>query len=613
MHKPLLWLTLGALLLVLSAQAEQGPQGVEINENPLNFSGQFLPSPALPGQTLSLQLDLDLDPPHYAYREVFALEITYPLGLELDSWDIDPVIDFYDHFSKRQRLGVKGQALLEASITLSDSISPGEYMAQVALTYQACTAAYCLFPKTETILVPLVVASLGSDGQVILPPRASRGSWWQQITDPQAFSRQLEQGWWLVFALVFFAGLLTSLTPCVFPMIPITLAVLGSTANQRGHWAGFVTSLVYVFGIALTYALLGVAAASTGSLFGALLGHPYVVYPLAIVFVIMALSMYGLFEVRAPAFVTSRLNIGKSPYRGRLSAFFAGLVAGVVASPCVGPVLIAVLAYIAQTQNLFLGFFLMFTFALGMGVLFLILGTFSQLLAYLPKSGPWMNGIKFVFGTTMIAIALYFIEPITGAAVWNFLAGLAIILISSAFGAFSPNRDLATPLLQIRKGLLLASFFIGLGLLIQAFFPHWGLSAVNGRLGGELLRSSEPSFARLDWQPYSEQDLNQALSMGRPVILDFDADWCAACKELERHTFSAPEVQKLAQDFALFKFDATQTSEEFRQLQSKYNVLGLPFIVFYDSSGERRDDLRLTGFEDARAFAERMRRALSSE
>ncbi len=602
------------------AQTEdQGPQGVEINENPLHLAGEFLPAAAAAGQSLELRLNLDLDPPHYAYREVFALNLDYPLGLELEEWDIDPVVEFYDHFSRRQRLGVKGQAQLKAQIRLSDSMLPGEYLAKVSLTYQACTASYCLFPKTETLSIPLVVAELDTDGELILPATLEHrppsigglGSLWQSLTDSQAFSRHVESHLWFVFLLVFLAGFLTSLTPCIFPMIPITLAVLGSRANSRGHWSGFLTSLVYVLGIALTYALLGVLAASTGRLFGSLLGHPLVVFPLALIFVLMGLSMYGLYEIRPPAFVTQRLGLSKSPLRGRLSAFFAGLVAGVVASPCVGPVLIAVLAYIAQSQNLVLGFFLMFVFALGMGLLFLALGTFSQLLNHLPRSGPWLEVPKFIFGSTMVAIALYFIQPVTPDRVWSFLAGLALILISSGYGAFATAPNIVSRTLQLRKGLLLAGFFVGVGLWLQAFFPHW---TPRGALGPGLSQSPlSASFPRLNWEPYSREQLEQALSLGRPVILDFDAEWCAACKELERYTFSDPEVQKLAQDFALFKFDATHPNPAFRELQQKYNVLGLPFIVFYDSQGQRRDDLRLTGFEEATAFALRMRRALSAE
>jgi thiol:disulfide interchange protein DsbD len=397
--------------------------------------------------------------------------------------------------------------------------------------------------------------------------------------------------------MVFLGGVLTSFTPCIFPMIPITLAVIGATGTHHSRWQNFRTSIVYVLGIALTYSVLGVVAALTGSLFGSLLGHPAVAIGFALLFIVMALSMFGLFEIQAPAFIRNRLATHQSKSRA-LGALISGLVAGIVASPCVGPVLISILAYVAQNQDPVLGFALLFTFALGMGQLFLVLGASSHLLKKIPKAGAWMNFTKFVFGSAMVALALYYLRPVVSVRVFDALLGVALIAIGIFHGAFFPIPRL-TMKTSVIKGFLLGGVLVGAVFLLRAGFP--------GFLGQPAVEQGHVHQLPHGWETYDASKIESATRDGRPVIIDFYADWCAACKELEVKTFPDPTVLAESERFLKLRFDATQSTPEFEALQAKFKILGLPTIVFFDGK-EWRPDLTLTGFESAPEFVSRLKK-----
>ena len=305
------------------------------------------------------------------------------------------------------------------------------------------------------------------------------------------------------------------------------------------RWKALTLSFCYVLGMSLTYALLGATAASTGKLFGALLGNTYVVIIMALILTAMALSLFGLFEIKVPAFISNKLG-NKKNSTNYLGAFVAGLIFGIIASPCVGPVLISILTYVAQTQNIQLGFILLFVFALGLGQLFILLSLSLQSIKWLPKSGPWMNAVKYLFGLIILLIAASYIYPLF-------------------------PKDLSP-----------------------------------STLGGESM----------PWRKYSQENLAQAASEQKGVIIDFYADWCAACKELEEETFSHDRVQKLGRRFIWVKFDATKPNEQFHQLAEKYSILSLPHVVFYDPHGKYRKELTLNGFEGPDLFIERMKKAL---
>jgi thiol:disulfide interchange protein DsbD len=366
--------------------------------------------------------------------------LTEPSHFYLSEFQVRPTVKFTDPLTKKTKVGTEGYAEMVSLLEIPTNINGGVHELKFALTYQACGKDFCLFPKTISFSHKIEIAGVAQD----------------------RLRTALEKGWVYALFIVFIAGILTSLTPCIFPMIPITLAVLGTKDHGQSRSKGFILSSIYVLGIALTYALLGVVAAKTGALFGSLLGHPLVVGTIALLFVLMGLSMFGLFEIQVPQALTQKLSSQQSR-KGYIGAFLSGLVAGVVASPCVGPVLISILAYVAQTQNVVTGFILLFVYALGLGQLFLLIGTFHTLWQRLPRSGVWMERVKFVFGSIMIGMAFYFIYPVTHSALFDGLLATAFLGLAFLTGFYKRHPGPLGTFEKFRRagGYLL----VGLGVL----------------------------------------------------------------------------------------------------------------------------------------------------
>lgn len=334
-------------------------------------------------------------------------------------------------------------------------------------------------------------------------------------------------------------------------------------------------------------------AAKTGALFGQALSYPPVVIAFSLMFLALAFAMFGYYEIRAPHFLTRRL-VGHQTSAGYIGAFLSGLIAGIIASPCVGPVLVGVLAYIARTQDAALGFSLLFTFAMGMGLLFLALGTFSSLVKKLPKSGGWMDFIKYILGFALIGLCYFYLAPILSAQNDIILAAALILLSGMVFfkGFYKSAKNLALAVLVICFAY--ASYLGTTGLLMASSQKVKVEKYING------------------WQPYSEEKVTAAKAQGKPVIIDFYADWCVACVELDELTFSDPRVIELSKQFVLLKVDETESFEGMNELNNKYKVFGLPTIVFIDSEGEILHEHSLNGFEKADAFLERLQSVLNN-
>lgn len=580
----------------------------DINQNPLKASARLQPSAVAPGGTAEILIDLTLPEGYKAYVDRFKLSFESHDDIKIAPFKVDPVIEFMDSVSKKMKKGIGQKATMRALIEIPQGFKAGDVPAKLKIGYQACTKEFCLFPKSTTIDLPFKVdpaAVVGkpSGAAMLAAPKADESTAGASDSG-SGIENAMKNNIFLALALVFGMGFLTSLTPCIYPMIPITLAVLGARTKGQSKAKSFSISLSYVLGIAFTYSIMGVAAAKTGALFGSALGNVYVVTAIGFLFVVMGLSMYGLFELQVPGVIRDKLGSqkGGSGYGG---AFATGLLAGVVASPCVGPVLVGVLTYIAQTQDVVLGFFMLFTFALGMGILFIVLGTSSAMISKLPKAGGWMESVKFVFGTVMVGMALYYVKPVYPTWLFHCLLGLAIVLIASAYGAFEPSANLSGSG-RVRKGAAIASFVIGLAFALSGFSQQAGLGLPGiGAVAGAGAPANA-SYAKLDWKPYSEEALASALKSGKPVLVDFYADWCGACKELEQLTFTDARIRDISSKFVLIKIDATEDFPGLAKLKSEYKVMGLPTMVFFDSTGKRRNDLTVTGFENADKFFARM-------
>lgn len=519
------------IFVVLFVQATTWADEDLSNLKPLTVRGFFLSNELKAGQLADLQLELQLQDGFFAYHDRFRLQVLDPKDVQVGELNISPLVEFEDETGKikKKKMGVSQSGTIKTQIEIPANISSTRKM-KMALTYIACTKKYCLTPRTVDLSVDVNIKGPANNGA-------------DEVGSAAYIQKQIDENLAYALILIFVFGLLTSLTPCVYPLIPITLAVLG-TGDNRSQMKSFLISLSYVLGIALTYAFLGVIAAQTGQLFGSLISHPAVIITMSLLFFAMGLSLLGAFELQAPAFIRNRFSNARSQ-RGFLGAFVSGLLAGVVASPCVGPVLVGVLAYIAKTQNSALGFVLLFTFAMGFGLLFIALGTFSQLANKLPRSGAWMNGIKTILAMALFALSIYYVMP-----------------------------------------------------LAKKYLPS------------SSTQVAEQTGERVQWQQFSPQRIEEAKAAGQAVIIDFYADWCAACVEMEEFTFNQQAVIDLSQNFLMLKVDATTPFDELSDWQKTYNVYGLPTMIFINSDGEVLKDLTLTGFEEAPLFVERMESAL---
>ena len=396
----------------------------------------------------------------------------------------------------------------------------------------------------------------------------------------------LEKGLFLSMGTLFLAGVLTSFTPCVYPLIPITVGLFGARKSLRKMHA-FTLSLAYTLGISVMYTTLGIIAALTGTLFGNYMTSIPVIGIIVAIFFLTALSMAGVFEIKVPSWLMSRVTrIGGIGHEG---AFLMGLASGFVAAPCTGPVLAAILAYVATTKSIATGAMMLFSYSIGIGMLFIIIGTFSGIT--LPRSGRWMEVIKSVFAVIMFAVGFYYLQNIF-PPLNNFFStdqtGFFTALTLTAAGIFAGglHLDVGSSGILRKTRKTISSLAVGAGLFGLILNVYSGTSPSPGW--------------RYDWK----NAISYAKESSRPAIVDFYADWCSACKDLDRKTWSSEEVILESTRFVMIRIDSTFTSSD---AEDDYDVVGLPTIIFLDSSGNQVESLRLSGFVTPEGMLEKMK------
>jgi thiol:disulfide interchange protein DsbD len=389
-----------------------------------------------------------------------------------------------------------------------------------------------------------------------------------------------------------------NLTPCVYPLIPITISYFGGQSGGRKGGA-VLHALLYVIGMAVTYSVLGSIAAFTGNLFGAALQYPAVLLFIAAILVLLALSMFDVYELRLPAFL-NRLAGGSQ--KGYLGTLFMGLTVGIVAAPCIGPFVLGLLTYVGNRGSVLLGFSLFFVLALGLGLPFLFLGIFSDSLNKLPRSGAWMVWVRKIFGFILLAMAVYFLKTLFPTTLLYHLALAMIMFIAGLYLAWlEPTRTAGKGFRAVR--LAVGIVFFGTAILVASS----GIQAHLGRVAG---REGPPGSA-VAWEPYSEAKLAEALSVGRPVFIDSSADWCIPCKEMDKRTFNRPGVIALSRRFTMLKADLTSKKDPgVGAFYEKYGIKGVPTLIFLKPDGTEIADLRGVGFEPEEVFLAKMKRAL---
>ncbi len=513
---------------------------------------------------------------HYLYKSETRIEMVRHADFRFTAEPLPPAITKADPFLKKPVEIYENSVVLRGNVSVPSAVKAGDYNLEFQVHYQGCSADTCFLPQVETLKAQIKVIAPAEQTAVAVqaPLRAEPNK-----PETTSFAATLsEKGLLYTLALCFVSGILLSLTPCVYPLIPITVGVIGAGSLGR-PLKGFFLSISYVLGISLTYSLLGIAAATTGSLFGSLVQSPWVSGVVALVFFALSLSMFGLFDM--PMFTALAEKYQGRTGTGMVGVFLAGLVAGLVATPCVGPVLAGLLLYVSTTGNALLGFLMLFIMGWGMGLLLIALGTFSGAISLLPRSGEWMALVKQVFGMFMLGAALYYFERVVPWPVFLGVLGVALLLLGVFSGALDPLTPESGAIVRLRKTFGLLCAIVAVCSLSAVALPLVGINPGAGAV------KSPDTAERIAWLSSEADGLAQARREGKPALMDFWASWCAVCIHLDESTFSHPDVVKESRRFVCIKVDCTDTSSpSTRELFRKYNVVGLPTIVFLDSQGD---------------------------
>ncbi len=397
----------------------------------------------------------------------------------------------------------------------------------------------------------------------------------------------------VALGIAFLGGLLTALTPCVYPLIPITVAVFsGGGQAQTGRSRKALLTASYVLGIGVFFSGVGALVARTGLVFGKWLSYPPVIVAMAIFFTVLAASMFGAFELALPPSLALRLN--KVGGAGLVGAFSMGLVAGVVAAPCTGPVLLGILAYIVKQQSVALGMLLPFFYALGIGLPFFLIGVFSLSFG---KSGPWMEAVKSLMGIALLALGLGYLRD-AFPAVKDALGGSPLIIWGAA-GAVCLGILLGAVHLSfhgnVREKLLKAA---GVALVVVGVVARFGF---EGTAQAACVDPNDPqckaaASGAVSWVRDLDKGIAEAKASAKPAFIDFYADWCGACKELDEKTYPNAAVRDASRRFVAIKVDGTRSSDALDKVYDKYGIEGLPTVIFIDSKGNVLKDPKIVGF-----------------
>jgi len=610
----LLFLALAGFLAAAPAAA----QDVLEPEKAFRFSARAL-------DERTIEVRYRIEDGYYMYRDKFAFAAE-PDAVRLGPPELPPGKIKQDEFFGRVET-YRGDLAIRIPVTA------GADRLKLAATSQGCADIGICYPPTtqhaEIVLAglaspiggsspapfssvapaPPAAAPAGDPGQFV--GRPVRGQL-DVISDESTAAGILAGGsLWAIVGFFFAAGLLLTFTPCVLPMIPILSGIIvgeGREAHHRGR--ALALSLAYVAGMAVTYTALGVAAGLAGSMFGGALQNPWVLTAFAAVFVVLAFSMFGFYDITLPSFLHTKLTHASNKLTGgHIGAVVVmGALSAAIVSPCVAAPLAGALVYISQSRDVTLGGTALFSMAIGMGVPLVAVGVTGG--ALLPRSGHWMKSVKKFFGFLMLGVAIWIVAPVVPVVIQMLLWAGLLIVGAMYLHALDPLPHDATDTTRFWKGVGVISLLAGVALAIGAFSGHRdilqplaGLRAAAGPGGGgveELRFERVRSLAELD---------ARLKTVSAPVMLDFYADWCVSCKEMERFTFSDARVRAALDTMVLLQVDVTANNDDDKALLKRFNLFGPPGIIFFDSTGREISGVRVIGYQPADRFLDSLARA----
>lgn len=497
----------------------------------------------------------------------------------------------------------------QAVITLERSDSTVRNITMAA-SYQGCKEndlCYAPIDKQFDIALPAVRSATIGESKVQSFPQVQQGSEIPVQSESTMLSNLLKNGgFWLIVTFFFGAGLLLAFTPCMLPMIPILSGMIVGHSSHPTKMHGFLLSLAYVFGMALTYAAIGVAAGLSGTLLSSALQTPWALGSFAVVFVLLSLSMFGLYELQLPAVLQSRLaNTSNRLHGGHLSGVFVmGALSALIVSPCVAAPMAAALLYIGQTHDAVMGGAALFALAMGMGLPLLVIGASAG--ALLPKAGAWMEAVKSFFGVLMLAMAIWIISTLIPLSVQMLLWGALLVFSAIYMRALDPLSNHASGWERLWKGVGILALFLGSAYLIGALSGARDILYPLAGLGnGQATAAPALHFERV--KNVAELDARISQASGKVVMLDFYADWCISCKEMERYTFADAKVQAKLRNTVLLQIDVTANNGEDKELLKRFGLFGPPAILFFNEHGNEQGGQRITGYQDAGQFLQSLK------
>ncbi|MFH0988949.1 MAG: cytochrome c biogenesis protein CcdA [bacterium] len=511
-------------------------------------------------------------------KNIILVDLTYPKGNTVQFEFAEKPLDVYEE-----------TVTIFLTLKLSANAKPGMDTLRATVLAQACNDQTCLPPGTINAAIPLTIVDKKEKPALINKElfrnyesmgSASGGA------SPRGPSNEIaklfdEQGSFAAFIAIFLIGLALNLTPCVYPMLSVTVSLFGSQ-TETNYARVFLKAVAYVLGIISMYTTLGVTAALSGSLFGSWLQSPWVLGGIGILLIGLSLSSLGVYRIQLPYWLTSRL--GGTTGTGSLSLFISGLVVGVFAAPCIGPPVIALLTFVGSRADIVLGFWIFLTLSLGLSLPYLILGTFSNLIKKIPRSGGWLIWVERLFGVILSAAGIFYFALAFAPSISSTIIPLVFIIGGIYLGFFEKSG-------QEKKRLTFFKWAFGIIAILFGLY-----------LGAGLLRPG------MQWEAFSDEKIAEARSSKQPVMMDFYADWCLPCKELELNTFKDSSVIAMTQGIKRLKVNLTLfDSPEAEALRKKYSIAGVPTILFLGPEGLEVPGSRVVGFLPPNKFNEKIK------